>query len=83
MASLPARHRPTGNDTVNADVFGAGDRVAVLLPRPLTIAYDYHVPEGLHLRAGDIVRVPLGPSAMSGVVWGPGSGDVDAAKLRD
>ena len=57
------------NDVIGADagVFGPGDRVAGLLPRPLTIAYDYRVPDGLHLRTGDIVRVPLGPSAMSGV----------------
>jgi len=72
---------PTPSD--NDDVFAAGERVAVLLPRPLTTAYDYRVPDGLTLATGDIVRVPLGPSAMSGVVWGPGTGEVDDTKLRD
>ncbi|MEK9724040.1 MAG: primosomal protein N', partial [Rhodospirillaceae bacterium] len=63
-------------------VFAPGQRISVLLPLPLGTAYDYAVPDGLTQAAGDYVRVPLGPRRVSGVVWGPGAGDVDAAKLR-
>ena len=70
-------------DPSDIQTFAAGDRVAVLLPRPLAGAYDYRVPDGLTLAPGDFVRVPLGPSAMTGVVWGPGTGEVDDARLKD
>lgn len=43
--------------------------VRVLLPLGLPGAYDYLVPEGLDLRPGDFVRVPLGPREVTGVVW--------------
>ena len=62
---------------------GPGETVAVLLPLPLAEAYDYKVPGGLRLAAGDIVRVPLGPREVHGVVWGAGTGKVAAAKLRE
>lgn len=62
--------------------FADGARVGVLLPVPLGHVYDYRVPDGLELRAGDFVRVPLGPRKMIGVVWGAGAGDVPEAKLR-
>ncbi|MDD9877428.1 MAG: primosomal protein N' [Magnetovibrio sp.] len=64
-------------------VFGAGQRIAVLLPLPLGSAYDYRVPDGMTLGTGDFVVVPLGNRAASGVVWGPGLGDVDARRLKD
>jgi primosomal protein N' (replication factor Y) len=45
------------------------DRVAVvLIPLPLPEAYDYAEPEGLSLEVGDIVRAPLGPRDVAGVV---------------
>ncbi len=37
-----------------------GDRVSVLLPRPLAGAYEYRVPDGLAAEPGDFVVVPLG-----------------------
>ncbi len=40
----------------------------VLLPLPLPEAFDYAVPEGLELAAGDHVAVPLGPRVVRGVV---------------
>ncbi len=43
--------------------------VKVLLPLPLSDAYDYGVPEGLDLAPGDFVKVPLGPRQAIGVVW--------------
>src|SRR5690349_19043204 len=63
--------------------FTAGMRVAVLLPLPVDTAYDYMVPEGAVLMAGDIVEVPLARRFEVGVVWGPGVGDIPAAKVRE
>ena len=63
--------------------FSAGSRVAVLLPLPVETAYDYLVPDGLELVAGDIVEVPLARRFEVGVVWGAGTGDIPTAKLRE
>src|SRR5436305_280405 len=57
-------------------------RAAVLLPLPLAGAYDYAVPEGLAIAAGSFVAAPLGPRLVPGVVWGPGSDEVDPARLK-
>jgi primosomal protein N' (replication factor Y) len=40
----------------------------VLLPLPLSEAFDYAVPQGLHLQPGDHVEAPLGPRLVRGVV---------------
>lgn len=65
--------------------FAAGERVGVLLTEPLgralTGILDYRAPEG-GCGTGDFVEVPLGPRRMLGVVWGPGEGSFDMAKLR-
>ncbi len=61
--------------------YQAGDRVAVLTTQPLDRALDYLAPEGGCAR-GTFVEVPLGPRRVLGVVWGPGEGGIDAAKLR-
>src|ERR1041384_2837887 len=55
----------------------------VLLPLPLADAYDYSVPEGLEVAPGAFVVVPLGKRETVGVVWGEGTGEVAAEKLRD
>jgi primosomal protein N' (replication factor Y) len=57
--------------------------VRVLLPLPLADAYDYSVPHGMEVSAGHFVEVPLGKRETVGVVWGEGSGEVPAEKLRD
>jgi len=60
--------------------------VDVLLPLALPQAYSYLVPHDMMLVPGDYVRVPLGPRAVIGVVWGEvGAPDdsVDPAKLRE
>ncbi len=57
--------------------------VRVLLPLPLADAYDYSVPEGMVVAPGHFVVVPLGRRETVGVVWGEGSGEVPASKLRD
>jgi len=62
--------------------FGAGDRVAVLLPLPLAGPYDYRLGPGLSAAVGDYLRVPLGHRIAIGVLWGPATDDVDVAKLK-
>ena len=65
--------------------FGAGDLVGVViaeaLGRALGPVLDYRAPEG-GCGTGDFVAVPLGPRQVLGVVWGPGSGGFDPARLR-
>jgi primosomal protein N' (replication factor Y) len=46
-----------------------GERVQVLVPYPLSKAYDYFQPEGVPIQPGDYVRVPLGRRETPGVVW--------------
>ena len=61
--------------------FHEGDLVGVLTAQPLDRILDYKAPEGgCHL--GAFVEVPLGPRNVLGVVWGPGKGDYDRAKIR-
>ncbi len=61
--------------------FHEGHLVGVLTTQPLDRLLDYKAPEGgCHL--GAFVEVPLGPRKVLGVVWGPGKGDYDRAKIR-
>ncbi|HEY7243136.1 MAG TPA: primosomal protein N' [Xanthobacteraceae bacterium] len=48
---------------------GAEGFVDVLVPVALDHTYSYRVPRNLELYAGDIVSVPLGARAATGVVW--------------
>jgi primosomal protein N' (replication factor Y) len=43
--------------------------VDILVPVALDQAYSYRVPEGMDVAPGDLVSVPLGPRAATGVVW--------------
>lgn len=61
--------------------FQQGERVGVLTTEPLGRVLDYRAPEG-GCGTGDFVEVPLGPRRVLGVVWGPGEGGFDAARLR-
>ena len=66
------------------EVFPEGARVGVVTTEPLggmVGLLDYRAPEG-GCGTGDFVEVPLGPRRVLGVVWGPGAGGFDAAKLR-
>ena len=54
----------------------------VLVPMPADRPYSYAVPEGETAVAGAIVRVPLGPREVAGVVWDGAAETVDARKLR-
>jgi primosomal protein N' (replication factor Y) (superfamily II helicase) len=62
-------------------VYQAGDLVGVLTTEPLGRVLDYRAPEG-GCGDGDFVEVPLGPRRVLGVVWGPGDGRWDPAKVR-
>jgi primosomal protein N' (replication factor Y) len=59
------------------------DRVSVLLPLPLSGAFDYGVPDNLAVAIGDYVVVPLGNRQVNGVVWGRSKDDVDPGKIKD
>jgi primosomal protein N' (replication factor Y) len=61
--------------------FRAGELVAVLTTQPLDRLLDYKAPEG-GCALGAFVEVPLGPRKVLGVVWGPGEGSFDIAKVR-
>lgn len=54
----------------------------VLVPMPAERPYTYAVPEGMRVVPGSIVRVPLGPRQVAGVVWDGGAEPVDVRKLR-
>ncbi len=63
------------------DVFAPDALVAVLTTQPLDRLLDYRAPQG-GIRLGAFVEVPLGPRRVMGVVWGPGEGGYDPAKIR-
>ena len=62
------------------DHFPFGARIGVMTTEPVGLL-DYRAPEG-GVALGQLVTVPLGPRRVMGVVWGPGQGEFDAAKLR-
>ena len=76
MASLFA------SDTPPETAPATDRRMGVLLPLPLIGAYDYLVPRGMDLAAGDFVEVPLGSRSVLGVVWGEAKDDVPRNKLK-
>ena len=57
-----------------------GARIGVLTTEPVGLL-DYLAPEG-GVAEGQIVICPLGPRRVMGVVWGPGEGSFDLARLR-
>jgi primosomal protein N' (replication factor Y) len=61
--------------------FEEGSLVGVLTAEPLDRVLDYRAPEG-GCWLGSFVEVPLGPRKVLGVIWGPGKGDWDIAKVR-
>ncbi|MEW6632133.1 MAG: primosomal protein N' [Pseudomonadota bacterium] len=54
----------------------------VLVPMPAERPYTYAVPAGMRVVPGSIVRVPLGPRQVAGIVWDGTVETVDAKKLR-
>ncbi len=61
--------------------FEQGTLVAVLTAEPIGRPLDYLAPEG-GCFPGAFVEVPLGPRRVLGVVWGPGIGGYDPARIR-
>ncbi len=55
--------------------------ISVLTRDVMDRMLDYRAPAG-GCHAGAFVQVPLGPRKVVGVVWGPGQGNWDRAKLR-
>lgn len=49
---------------------------------PAERAYSYAVPDGMHVVPGSIVRVPLGPREVAGIVWDGDCEDIEAKRLR-
>jgi primosomal protein N' (replication factor Y) len=75
---------PPPHTTTTAAINGEPHRVQVLLPLPLSGAFDYRVPPGLDLEPGAFVLVPFGRRDTIGVVWATeGAGDVAESKLKD
>lgn len=82
-----ARPSPPGQGDALPEAMESFDRVAVLLPLPLQQPYDYKVPPGLDVQAGDIVLVPLGKREVFGVVWertrAPAEGEAAGDEAQD
>ena len=79
MAAADARQ----TDESGAAAGVTSGRVSVLLPLPLSGAYDYRTDPAQALTRGDFVVVPLGNRDLTGVVWGEALGDVAESKLKD
>ncbi|MDO9639738.1 MAG: primosomal protein N' [Pseudotabrizicola sp.] len=75
----------TVTDRTPDRTYAPGQTVGVLITEALGRTgpgvLDYRAPEG-GCGDGDLVEVPLGPRKILGVVWGPGEGTYDPAKLR-
>ena len=56
--------------------------VPVLVPTPVERPFSYAVPDGMSVRPGSIVRVPLGPREVAAIVWDGDGEAVPANKLR-
>ncbi|MCB1465656.1 MAG: primosomal protein N' [Rhizobiaceae bacterium] len=54
----------------------------VLVPMPAERPYSYSVPDGMAVVAGSIVRVPLGPREVAGIVWDGETEEIEARRLR-
>jgi primosomal protein N' (replication factor Y) len=56
--------------------------VPVLVPMPADKPFSYAVPDGMEVVPGSIVRIPLGPREVAGIVWDEEGDAVDPGKLR-
>ena len=61
-----------------------GRIVPVLVPVAVEGPWSYRVPEGLDVRPGSIVQVPVGPRKVIGAVWdGEPDASIDPKRLRN
>lgn len=58
------------------------EQFEILLSTAVNKAFDYLAPEEMSLKAGDIVSVPFGKSESLGVVWGKGTANLPAGKIK-
>jgi len=58
-------------------------RAGVLLPLPLSGAYDYKLPKGTNAARGLLVSAPIGPREALGAVWGAAEGSVGDNRLKE
>ena len=56
--------------------------VPVMVPMPAAEPFSYAVPDGMTVVPGSIVRVPLGPRLVAGIVWDGAGSAIDSRKLR-
>ncbi len=56
--------------------------VSVLVPFPVDKAYDYAVPDDIHIQIGDYVRVPFKNRDVTGVVWGAAQPPIEGKKPK-
>lgn len=56
--------------------------VPVLVPMPAERAYSYTLPKGMDAVPGSIVRVPLGPRQVAGIVWDVPVENIESKRLR-
>ena len=61
---------------------GPARSAPVLVPMPAERPYTYAVPDGMDVVPGSIVRVPLGPREVAGIVWDSETDPVDPKKLK-
>jgi primosomal protein N' (replication factor Y) len=59
-----------------------GAAVPVMVPMPAERPYTYAVPAGMKVSPGAIVRVPLGPREVAGIVWDGATEEIDPSRLR-
>src|SRR5687768_1843588 len=62
------------------DAVATSGTASVLVPYPVDKAYSYAVPEGIDLKPGDYVTVPLASREVPGVVWDEAGADVKPQK---
>src|SRR5690349_16525291 len=74
----PASVRP-----VDELLWQPAPRAGVLLPLPLSGAYDYKLPKGTLVSRGLLVSAPIGPREQLGVVWGKAEGTVGDNRLKE
>ena len=56
--------------------------VPVLVPMPVDRPFTYAVPDGATVEAGSIVKVPLGPRQVIGIVWDGDCDNIDVKKVK-
>ena len=64
------------------DFYNENEPIAVVTTEPFARFLDYLAPEG-GCRIGSFLLLPLGKRRVLGVVWGPGEGKYERAKLRN